>query len=625
MQQIVEIAKALIARPRILILDEPSAVLSAHETAILFRKIREFSAAGATVLYISHRLDEIFEISDDAFVLKDGLVVLSAETSAVQRDDLIRAMVGRSLDAVYPARHPHVGEIALEVRGLSRGSAFKDVSFTSAPARSSACSASSAAAEPKSPGRCSAPSPPTAAKSSSPAGRSVISSPPRCHRPWHGVRHRRPQARRFRLDSPFSTMAPLPRWPGSPVPGCSIGRPGAKSSSSKLDELDVRPRGVDRPVRKLSGGNQQKVVLAKWLLVEDIRIFIFDEPTRGVDIATKVEIYRMLAELAAAGRAILLISSEMPEVLGMSDRLIVSARRARRGCSRSPGLHHGERYLLTPPGSKSAGRRHEAGVTTTTGEPPPAQPSRFARLPGVSLANVGFAVAILTLVIVASIASDVFLTERNIVSISRQIVTNGLLSLGMLLVILTGGIDLSVGPVVAFAGLLAAGLQAHVPFPAAIAVALGMGLAVGVFNGFMIARFGLQPFIVTLATMGSLRGLLYVYSETPQYPADPLFRSLLGGGFIGPFPVPSLVPSRHLPIVWFYLNHTVSGRAVYAIGVNAEAVRLAGINVRRHLIAAYVACGFLAALGRACCSPRAWASPSRASASATSSMRSPRW
>jgi ribose/xylose/arabinose/galactoside ABC-type transport system permease subunit len=163
------------------------------------------------------------------------------------------------------------------------------------------------------------------------------------------------------------------------------------------------------------------------------------------------------------------------------------------------------------------------------------------------------------------------------------------------LVILTGGIDLSVGPVVAFSGLLATGLQAYMPFPAAIAVALAMGLAVGLFNGFMIARFKLQPFIVTLATMGSVRGLLYIFSETPQYPTDPLFRSLLGGGFIGPFPVPSLILLCIIPLVWFYLNHTVSGRAVYAIGVNSEAVRLAGVNVRRHLIGAYAACGFLAA------------------------------
>jgi ribose transport system permease protein len=226
----------------------------------------------------------------------------------------------------------------------------------------------------------------------------------------------------------------------------------------------------------------------------------------------------------------------------------------------------------------------------------PTPAARSLRLTRFNTANLAFAIAILLLVIFAGIATDTFLTQRNLVSISRQIVTNGFLSLGMLLVIITGGIDLSVGTVVAFAGLLATGLQAHMPWPLAIAVALLMGLAVGVINGVLVARYKLQPFIATLGTMGSVRGLLYIYSETPQYPADPLFRSMLGGGFIGPFPVPTLLFVAALPIVWFYLNHTVSGRALYAIGVNSEAVRLAGINVRKHLMAAYIASGFLAAL-----------------------------
>ena len=224
-------------------------------------------------------------------------------------------------------------------------------------------------------------------------------------------------------------------------------------------------------------------------------------------------------------------------------------------------------------------------------------PSRLAtRLARVSKPNLVFALAVAALIVFASVATDTFLTERNLTSVSRQIVTNGFLSLGMLLVILTGGIDLSVGAVVAFAGLLAAGLQVYVPWPVAVLVALAMGLLVGAVNGVLVARFKLQPFIATLATMGSLRGLLYMYSETPQYPEDPLFRSLLGGGFIGPLPVPTLLFLIALPIVWFYLSHTVSGRAVYAIGVNPEAVRLAGINVRRHVTAAYIASGFLAAL-----------------------------
>ncbi|WP_210207921.1 ABC transporter permease [Bosea caraganae] len=216
--------------------------------------------------------------------------------------------------------------------------------------------------------------------------------------------------------------------------------------------------------------------------------------------------------------------------------------------------------------------------------------SRFSR------ADILFGLAVLILVAFAASASDAFLTERNFVNVSRQIVTNGLLSLGMLIVIRTGGIDLSVGSVLALAGLLATGLQTNMHFSLAIPVALAMGLCLGVVNGWLIARFDLQPFIVTLATMGSLRGLTYVYSDTPLYPKDELFRGLIGGAFIGPVPVTFIVFALVVPIVWFYLNHTVSGRAAFALGVNKEAVRLAGVDVRRHLILAYGACGLLAAL-----------------------------
>lgn len=214
----------------------------------------------------------------------------------------------------------------------------------------------------------------------------------------------------------------------------------------------------------------------------------------------------------------------------------------------------------------------------------------------MSRADLIFVVAIVLLAVFASVASDAFLTQRNIVNISRQIVTNGLLSLGMLIVIRTGGIDLSVGSVLALAGMLAAGLQAEMHFTLAILVALIAGAAVGWVNGWLIARFNLQPFIVTLATMGSIRGLVYVYADTPRYPVDPLFRELLGGAFIGPVPVTFIILILCVPIVWFYLEHTVSGRAGLALGVNKEAVRLAGVDVRKHVIIAYVASGIFAAL-----------------------------
>ena len=250
---------------------------------------------------------------------------------------------------------------------------------------------------------------------------------------------------------------------------------------------------------------------------------------------------------------------------------------------------------LRPCGRRSDGATREAAGRDGHG--------RDRRLPQAAsarrsiAANVGFAVAVVALVIVASVVTDAFLTERNIVSISRQIVTNGFLSLGMLLVILTGGIDLSVGPVLAFAGLLATGLQAHMPFPAAIVVALLMGLAVG-----FVQRLHDRPLQAAALHRHArdhgqpARPPLHLFRRRRNTPRIRCFAACSAAASSGRCRCRRLLFLVALPIVWFYLNHTISGRAVYAIGVNPEAVRLAGINVRRHIIAAYMASGFLAAL-----------------------------
>ena len=321
--QIVEIAKALVVRPRILILDEPSAVLSAHETQLLFRKIRELAAAGTTVLYISHRLDEIFEISDDVLVLKDGRAVLNAHTAEVSRGHLVSAMIGRSLDAIYPDRDHATGEVVLEARDLSRGSAYRNIDLTvrageivgmfglvgsgrTEIARAICGAQPAQTGHIRIDGKDAAIAKPADAIA---AGIAFITE----DRMRDGLA----------LDCPVldnAGLASMDRFAAGGV----LNRARQKATvGRKLDELNVRPRGSSRPVRQLSGGNQQKVVLAKWMLIENLRIFVFDEPTRGVDIATKVEIYRMLVALAAAGKAILLISSELPEIVGLSDRVYV--------------------------------------------------------------------------------------------------------------------------------------------------------------------------------------------------------------------------------------------------------------------------------------------------------------
>ena len=211
--------------------------------------------------------------------------------------------------------------------------------------------------------------------------------------------------------------------------------------------------------------------------------------------------------------------------------------------------------------------------------------------------NIGFVIVFLILVIITSLMSDVFFTQRNLSNLSRQAVTNGLLSLGMLVVIMTGGIDLSVGPIVALTGIMVAGMSKQgLPLSLAIFICLLVGISVGAINGFFISRFKLQPFIVTLATLGTIRGLVYVYSDVPITPSDPAFRAVLGAGFIGPFPISALIMLACYPIVWFFLNRTSSGRAIDAIGGNEEAVRLAGINVRWNIFLAYIISGFFAGL-----------------------------
>jgi len=209
-----------------------------------------------------------------------------------------------------------------------------------------------------------------------------------------------------------------------------------------------------------------------------------------------------------------------------------------------------------------------------------------------------FIIAFAILLVITASMSDVFFTQRNLSNLMRQTVTNGLLSLGMLVVVLTGGIDLSVGPVVALTGIMVAGMsQQGLPLFLAILICLVVGVMAGAVNGFFIARFKLQPFIVTLATLGTIRGLVFVYSEIPITPTDPSFRAVLGGGFVGPFPVSALIMFACYPLVWFFLNRTRAGRAVVAIGGNEEAVRLAGISTRWHIFLAYMISGFFSALG----------------------------
>jgi ribose transport system ATP-binding protein len=321
-QQMVEIAKAVAVRPRILILDEPSAVLSQEELDRLFALVRQLKQEGTLILYISHRLDEVFEIADRITVLKDGQLVGSVQPQQTDQSQLIRMMVGRSLGEIFPSRRPARDEVALEVKGLSREGSFSDVSFSLRRGEVLGMSGLVGSGRTQV-ARCIFGAEPFDSGELFIDGKPIRPRSPR-EAVKEGIALLTEDRKRdglvlictIRDNASMASFERLSRW------GIINRRAQESDVHKKIQELDIRPPLLDRLARQLSGGNQQKLVLAKWLMTQ-ARVLVLDEPTRGVDVATKVEIYQLIGELAADGIGVLLISSELPEILGLSDRALV--------------------------------------------------------------------------------------------------------------------------------------------------------------------------------------------------------------------------------------------------------------------------------------------------------------
>jgi rhamnose transport system ATP-binding protein len=321
-QQIVEIAKALSADARVIVMDEPTAALTQTEVDRLFGVVETLRARGAAVLFISHRLDEVFALCQRVTVMRDGRHVVTEPAAETSTQKLIHAMVGRDLDALFPKQVAELGETVLSVRRLTREGVFTDVSFDVKAGEIVALAGLVG------------------------AGRSEVA------RAIFGIDRAdagsvEVHGRKLPPASPNAAMAagigfvPEDRRQQGLVMPISIERNMALASLDRLRRFLLIPRFAERrfasewaarlqlrygrlsdPASSLSGGNQQKIVLAKWLARRPA-LLIVDEPTRGIDVGTKAEVHRLLSDLANEGIAILMISSELPEVLGMADRVIV--------------------------------------------------------------------------------------------------------------------------------------------------------------------------------------------------------------------------------------------------------------------------------------------------------------
>jgi rhamnose transport system ATP-binding protein len=325
-QQLVEIAKALDANASVLILDEPTASLGDRDTENLFRIILELRAKGVAIVYISHRFEELGRIADRVTVLRDGKSIETREMAGTTKQDLIRLMVGRELETVFPPSESAIGEIALEVRGLRcRALGVENVSVTIRRGEivglaGLAGSGRTQFAEalfglmPMEEGEVFVDGCEVRIRSAAHAVRLGIAYAPEDRR-RHGVI----------LGMPVAANTTLASLDSVSKAGFLEFAEERKAALGFVSRLRVKMPSTDTLAGNLSGGNQQKVALARWLMTHP-KILILDEPTQGIDVGAKTEIYRLIRELAASGLAILMISSETEEILGMSDRIAVMAK-----------------------------------------------------------------------------------------------------------------------------------------------------------------------------------------------------------------------------------------------------------------------------------------------------------
>jgi ABC-type sugar transport system ATPase subunit len=321
-QQVVEIVKALSVAASVLIMDEPSATLTDKELRKLFDIIRTLKARGVTVIYISHMLDEIFQIADRVTVLKDGKVMGTRPTAELTRDELVRMMVGRTIEDYFPARGAGQERVVMEVRGLGRAGRLSDISFDLRAGEILGIAGMVGSGR-NFLARC------LLGLEPFDAGEIRVKGMSRRWRSFHeamaaGFGYITDDRKALGILGRMSILENLTiaNIRSYLTLGFLRRRRENADARRQVDLLHIRSTGTSQAVETLSGGNQQKVLISRWLL-RDPEILIISEPTRGIDVGAKAEIYRIMRELASAGKAIIMISSELAEVIGMSDRVLV--------------------------------------------------------------------------------------------------------------------------------------------------------------------------------------------------------------------------------------------------------------------------------------------------------------
>ena len=621
LRQLVLIAKVLSWEPKVMVFDEPTAILTQREAENLFEIIRKLRARGVGIIYISHRLEEIYQLADRVTVLKDGeskgtwpirsvvhtSITPEEEANTVTSNQLIELMAGRALQESIAHAGPSSSEVILRVQHLTHPGMYRDINFELHPGEILGFFGLVGAGRSEIARAIFGEEPATAGQILYQGQEVTIHSPQQATR--MGIAYlpedRKNQGVFGNLSVAYNTAITVLRRLAS-LGFVVQQREEAALASRYVRDLSIKTPDTRLKVANLSGGNQQKVVLSKWLAVHP-RIFILDEPTAGIDISSKQEIHNLIVELARSGVAVMLISSELPEILKLSDRIITMHE----------GSITGEFARDTPANTVLAAamedRAPDSSVTlveTTDTAEEARQVARPITAPQAHAirdwSDVRRIVAsrefiVLALLIIGSLIFNIthptFLTFNNILSILSNVAVVAIISIGMTMVIVTGGIDVSIGAILALCMLISAKVMAAGVdnLFLALLVSLGVGLLMGLVNGSLVAYGRIHPIIVTLGTLNIIRAL-HIQILGPQWiTPPPVARPLSLGSFLG-FPIPLWITVLLGILATLFLARRPLGRYIYALGGNAEATRLAGINVRLVIIFVYVAIGVLVGL-----------------------------
>jgi ABC-type sugar transport system ATPase subunit/ribose/xylose/arabinose/galactoside ABC-type transport system permease subunit len=586
-----EIAAAVSKKARVLFLDEPTSSLTLKEIENLFAQIRSLRDAGVGIVYVSHRLDEVLDLCDRVTILRDGETVEMQPRSELTMDRIVADMVGRGsgFSSGEAAERPagqveQTAVVGLKVDGATSSSGtFRNVSFEIRSgeivglygfvgAGRSELAQALFGLQPLASGSVWINGKAVIIRSPQQAVREGLAYLPE-DRLVQGIFKTHP----LRANASIASLRNLSR--------ITLIRNRAERALAVrvVREMNVRASSIEQPIGTLSGGNQQKVVFGRWRSTAP-RVLLLDEPTRGVDVGAKAEIHKLISKMASEGAAVLLISSELPEIMSMSDRVVT--------------LSEGQVTGVFDPRKDTEQTIAAAAVPKSSGAETATRRKAGLLVRLLRFREVGLLAFILVLSgVMTALKPSEFANPGNLFDILASAALPAIMAQGAMLVICAGGIDISVGSMVGLVAAAAAlAAKAGVPPLACLAFAMALGIALSLVNAGTALVARIHPIIVTLAGLSIYRGAMRIVtggSEVLQLPAG--YRALADGNLLG---LPKIC--YYVIIVTFlthlFLRYTLPGRRVLALGNSESAARLIGLSKTRLTLLVFAISGALVGL-----------------------------